>query len=197
MKQFIYGAGGHGKVVWDAMQKAGIECNGFIDDAIFSVPFNLPIFTYQQIRNIKLKKIHLAIGDCKLRERVAINLDQNNFFSIFHPSASIAFDTFVDEGTFLSANSVIGPGAKIGKHCIINHAANLDHDCILDDFCHLAPHSVIGGGVKIGRGVLIGAGAIILPEVIISDYAVIGAGSVVTKNVEKNMVVIGNPARTM
>lgn len=197
MKQFIYGAGGHGKVVWDAMQKTEIECDGFIDDKITSASFNLPIFTYQQIRDIELKKIHLAIGSCKIRERVAIELNGSVFFSIFHPSASIAFDTFIDEGTFLAANSIVGPGTKIGKHCIINHLANLDHDCILDDFCHLSPHAVIGGGVKIGRGVLIGSGAIILPGLTIADYAVIGAGSVVTKNIKKNITVVGNPAKAI
>jgi maltose O-acetyltransferase len=49
--------------------------------------------------------------------------------------------------------------------------------------------------ITIGNHVWIGAGAIILPGVIISDYAVIGAGAVVSANVPKGAVVVGNPAR--
>lgn len=52
--------------------------------------------------------------------------------------------------------------------------------------------------LKIGDGVWIGSKAIILPGVeYIGENAVIGAGSVVTKNVEKNCVVAGNPARVI
>ena len=49
--------------------------------------------------------------------------------------------------------------------------------------------------VKIGKNVWIGAGATILPGVTIGDNAVVGAASVVTKNVEANTIVAGNPAK--
>lgn len=50
--------------------------------------------------------------------------------------------------------------------------------------------------LKIGSGAWIGSKAIILPGVTyIGENAVIGAGSVVTRNIEKNCVVAGNPAR--
>jgi len=43
--------------------------------------------------------------------------------------------------------------------------------------------------------VSIGANATILPNIIIGEGAKIGAGSVVTKGVEANAVMVGNPAR--
>jgi maltose O-acetyltransferase len=49
--------------------------------------------------------------------------------------------------------------------------------------------------ISIGRNVWIGGGAIICPGVTIGDDAVIGAGSVVTKDVAKGAIVVGNPAR--
>lgn len=49
--------------------------------------------------------------------------------------------------------------------------------------------------VNIGRNVWIGAGATILPGVTIGDNAVVGAASVVTKDVEADTIVAGNPAR--
>ncbi len=47
----------------------------------------------------------------------------------------------------------------------------------------------------IGNDVFLGANAVILPGVNIGDGAIIGAGSVVTKDVAKNTVVAGNPAK--
>ncbi len=46
----------------------------------------------------------------------------------------------------------------------------------------------------IGNNVSIGANATILPGISIGSNAVIGAGSVVTKNVESGVTVMGNPA---
>lgn len=53
----------------------------------------------------------------------------------------------------------------------------------------------IGAKINIGNNVWIGAGAIVLPGVTISDNSIIGAGSVVTKDVPRNCVVAGNPAK--
>ena len=49
--------------------------------------------------------------------------------------------------------------------------------------------------VTIGDNVWIGGSATILPGVSIGDNVTIGAGSVVTKDVESNTVVAGNPAK--
>ncbi|MDR2709314.1 MAG: N-acetyltransferase [Elusimicrobiota bacterium] len=47
----------------------------------------------------------------------------------------------------------------------------------------------------IKSGASIGANATILPGITIFENALIGAGSVVTKDVKKNSIVFGNPAR--
>src|ERR1700761_5534223 len=52
-----------------------------------------------------------------------------------------------------------------------------------------------GRPVRIGSNVWIGGGAILLPGVTVGDGAVIGAGSVVTRDVEAGVTVMGNPAR--
>ena len=47
----------------------------------------------------------------------------------------------------------------------------------------------------IGNFVTIGSNATILPDISIGDGAYIGAGAVVTKNVKKNSIIIGNPGK--
>ena len=51
--------------------------------------------------------------------------------------------------------------------------------------------------VKICNNVWIGAGAIIMPGITVGENSVVGAGSVVTKDVPPNTVVVGNPARVL
>ena len=51
--------------------------------------------------------------------------------------------------------------------------------------------------ISIGESVWVGGNAIICPGVTIGDRVVIGAGSVVTKDVEDDVFVAGNPARVI
>ncbi len=194
---YIYGAGGHGKVVCDAMLESQIICDGFIDDNVIDSYLGLFVYKKETLNKEKEIGLHLAIGDCKTREILADQIIEANFFSVVHPRASLAKTSTIGSGSFLAANSVIAPNTNIGAHCVVNHGAIIDHDCCVGDFSHVSPGSILGGGVKIGRGVLVGAGAVILPGVIVGDYAVIGAGSVVLSNIDSCAVVAGNPARVI
>lgn len=51
--------------------------------------------------------------------------------------------------------------------------------------------------IYIQNNVWIGSGAIVLPGVTIGENSVVGAGSIVTKDVEPGVVVVGNPARVV
>lgn len=194
MQNYIYGAGGHGKVVLDAMQAACVDCAGFVDDREISSWASLSVFKISSLMSNDTTSFHLAIGNCKTRETLANQLIHANYFNVFHPSAVIAKTARISTGTFVAAQAVIAPYACVGHHCIINHAAVVDHDCQIGDYVHIAPHSCLGGGVKVGKGVLIGTGAVVLPGITIGDYAIIGAGAVVTKNVIAASTVVGIPA---
>ena len=51
--------------------------------------------------------------------------------------------------------------------------------------------------IVIGDNVWLGGGAIVLPGVTIGENSIVGAGSVVTRDVPANCVVVGNPARVL
>ena len=53
------------------------------------------------------------------------------------------------------------------------------------------------GCIEVKNNVFIGSNTIILPNVRIGNNVMIGAGSVVTKDVPDNSVVVGNPARVI
>ena len=197
MKSYIYGAGGHAKVVWDAMQKSNLKCEGFIDDHVLNQWMDLPVFASSFLNDLNNIELHIAIGNFKVREEIAKKFKNFNFLSVYHPDAIIASSAKIEVGTFLAAGSIISSDANVGKHSIINHHAVIDHDCSVGDFCHIAPHVSLGGGVKVGQGVLIGAGAIVLPGMKIADYVTVGAGSIVTNDIASGVTVVGNPARAI
>lgn len=196
MSCYIFGAGGHGKVVLDAMRQSHLDCDGFVDDKSAGEWSGLPVFKSDFFLNILNQNftLHTAIGDNRVRERIAKEFCELSFVSVCHPSAMVAELAKIGEGSFLAAGVIVGPDASVGKHCIINHLVVVDHDCAVADFCHIAPHASLGGGVKIGKGVLVGAGAVILPGIVIGDNAIVGAGAVVTKNIQAGVTVVGNPA---
>lgn len=51
------------------------------------------------------------------------------------------------------------------------------------------------GSVKIEKNVWIGEGVVILPNVTIGENSIVGSNSVITKDVPKNTVIGGNPAK--
>lgn len=84
-------------------------------------------------------------------------------------------------------------GITIGDNVLIGHnttIATLNHDFNSEKRANITPNPV-----KIGNNVWIGSDCTILPGVTIGNGAIIGAGSVVTKSVEENTIVAGNPAR--
>ena len=84
-------------------------------------------------------------------------------------------------------------GIEIGNNVLIGHnvtIATLNHEINPKKRANLTPSPV-----KIGNDVWIGADCTILPGVNIGDGAIVGAGSVVTKDVMKNTIVAGNPAK--
>ncbi len=108
-----------------------------------------------------------------------------------------------------------GKNIHVGKNFFANYNCTfLDlAEIRIGDDCKIAPNvmilstthpldaeqrknwKTIGAKINIGNNVWIGAGAIVLPGVTIGDNSIIGAGSVVTKDVPRNCVVAGNPAK--
>lgn len=80
---------------------------------------------------------------------------------------------------------MIGPNVTI---CTAGHPIDAETRYTYDEFAK---------PVHIGDRVWIGANVLILPEVTIGGGTVIGGGSVVTKDVPENTVVVGNPARVV
>lgn len=197
----VIGAGGHAKVVIEAIQAAIPACRIILADQdetkagtilLGSIPIQL-MSDWDDLPH----QYHIAIGNNLIRQKFSKDAQQygNKLYTVIHPAASVSPSSVIGVGTFIAAKTVIGAESHIGENCIVNHGAIVDHDCRIDSFSHIAPNATLGGGVTIGRGCLIGAGAIVLASVKVGNNSVVGAGAVVTCDIPDDQTVIGIPAK--
>lgn len=83
----------------------------------------------------------------------------------------------------------------IGSNNIIMAHAHIGHDVKILDGCEICTGVIIGGHTVIESGVKIKLGCTLRNRLKIGSNALIGLGSVVVKDVEKDAIVYGNPAK--
>ena len=119
---------------------------------------------------------------------------------------TIGDDVVVGRGSLVENDSTIGAMTKIQAGAYITAYSTLEEHvfiapCVVtsnDNFMGRTDrrHDLIKGPT-IRRGARIGAGAVLCPGVEIGEEAFVGAGAVVTKDVARRTLVVGNPARVL
>lgn len=119
--------------------------------------------------------------------------------------------------TYIGDNTEIGDDTKIGSLVHIDYNVKIGCRCKIEGSVYIPPLTVIGDDVFVGPGVIftndpfpmspkmvgvtikngaiICAGSMLKAGVIVGERAIVGLGSVITKDVQPEMVVFGNPAR--
>lgn len=205
-KIVLVGAGGHAKVVLDALRASGLEVSGVVDPALannLSVWRDLPVMgSDQDLLRLPPDEVELVNGlgslpGQSLRRQIFEKFISAGFTfrSVSHPSAIIGSGVQLHEGTQLMAGTIVQADCIIGRNTILNTGARIDHDCDIGAEVHIAPGAVISGGVRIGEGVHIGTGASVIQGIKLGAGAVIGAGAVVVRDVPGNARVMGPSPR--
>jgi acetyltransferase-like isoleucine patch superfamily enzyme len=108
-------------------------------------------------------------------------------------------------------NTTVDYGCRIGDRVKLHANVYMAQFTVVEDDVFLAPGVTIANdphpgcsfssqcmrGPHIKRGAQIGVNVTILPFVTIGERAIVGAGSVVTRDVPPDSVVMGNPARVI
>ena len=199
---WIYGAGGHGRVVADAARAFGFEPAGFVDDHPYGGDLDgLRVVATRDGRwdSPDAFRFLVAIGENRIRARIFGELSGCGGIpvTLVHPDATVSTRATLGPGTVVLAGVVVNPGATVGANCILNTSCSVDHDCRVADHVHLCPGVRLAGTVEVEAGAMLGTGAIVIPARRVGTWSVVGAGAVVVRDVPKARVAIGNPARAI
>lgn len=203
---FLWGATGQSMVLYETLSRKDWKLVGIYDrNSTVVNPFPCTPIFYDENKFLKhlskYKDLHfaVAIGGAGGKDRIEIhNLLKGKGYNpilAVHPSATIAVDVELGEGSQVLINSTVCTRVKTGRQVIINSGAIVDHESKLGDGVHIGPGAVLNGLVEVGPRTFIGSGSVVLPRVKIGSDTIIGAGSVVTKDFGEGVVAYGNPCK--
>ena len=198
----LIGSGGHCKVVLDAIHSYNkhhintLEISNIVD--INYKNENETIHGYWVIDVDELPEdngVFISIGDNQKRKEYFDKFSDRYIPNIIHSQAIVSDWCQLGRGVFVNVGSILNADTVVGDNVIINTGAIVDHDCVIGKHSHIAPGVKLAGRVKIGENCLIGIGTSIIQGIHICDNVIIGAGSVVTRNIDEPGTYFGSPAR--
>ena len=145
------------------------------------------------------KSLSIAIKDVVFGNAVTV-VEPVNLYG-----CTIGSNTFIGPFVEVQKDAIIGQNCRVQSHTFICELVTIGNNCFIghgvmfvnDLFSEGKPangNKALWKATNIGNHVSIGSNATILP-VSICDNVVIGAGAVVTKNITKPGIYVGNPAK--
>lgn len=203
------GAGGHARVVVDALRLSGVQIVGLLDPrpelkgtsidgvAVLGDDALLPALRAQGVDHA-----FIAVGGVhgtQARRRLYLSVLAHGFdpIQVTHPTAVVARSATIGRGATLLAGAIVNAGAVLGDNVLINTGAIVEHDCRIADHVHVATGARLASTVTVGEGTHVGIGSTIRQCLRIGANTVVGAGAVVVSDVPDNVVVVGVPARIL
>lgn len=205
-----FGAGGHGRVLLDAvLLRNEFEVIGFVDDnpALHAQTIDgIPVLGGRTILTGLVERgvrhVFLGVGgvrDNRPRAQIFEHLCSLGLgvVNVIHPSAVVSKKAVLGKGVSIMAGVMVNSGAQIGDNVIVNTGAIVDHDCRVGDHVHIAPGVVLSGCVRVGAYSHVGTGASVRQNVSIGVQALVGVGAAVITDVQDRSTVGGVPARDL
>lgn len=212
---YIIGAGGLGKEIYiliDDINKKNLtyDIMGFLDadSSIKQVKIGKKIIEVFSEKHFLEKKhqngninLAIAIGSPSIISKVSKfykNIGEFNFPNLIHPSVQYRHEAIeMNEGNIISANSLISVDVELGSFNFINLNCTIGHDTKMGSFNVINPGVNLSGGVILGNNNLIGTNSTILQYLQIGNNNTITSASFLNKDVDNNLILVGNPARVM
>lgn len=124
-------------------------------------------------------------------------------FAHLLPGSVVGRDCNICDGVFIEGDAFVGDRVTVKCGVQLWSGVTLEDDVFVgpnatftnDPFPRSRSYPANYPRTVVRRGASIGANATLLPGIVIGERAMVGAGSVVTRDVPSEAVVVGNPAR--
>jgi sugar O-acyltransferase (sialic acid O-acetyltransferase NeuD family) len=208
MMQFlIIGAGQVGRLVAEIARRIpDLECVGFLDrnpslqgQRIFGIPVLGEDSRLEEFAG-KVEGALPVLGDLRARLELFSECRRLGFrlVNVIDPSVNIASDVKLGEGIVISCGTILLTGVEVKDYAFVGTGVRILHDTVIGSNCIIGGGSTIGASVTVESNVSFGVGVQVASgRKRIGENASVGAGSVVLKDVPKNVFVLGNPARAI
>lgn len=181
------------------------ELAGFIDDdpeKQGTSPRGFNVYSRVALQQYPEAKVLAVPGSPAtfLRKKALIsslNLPEQRYASVLHPSARISSLAKLGYNTLIMAGVVITSNAIIGNHTIVLPNSVIHHDVSVGDYTSIGSVVVIAGRTTIGSGCYIGSASSIINDISVGDDSLIGMGSNVIHSLPMASKVAGNPAKPL
>ncbi len=204
MKLAIYCAGGFGREIFDIAHRLNLEEERwdeifFIDNYKNDSPYG-DIAIYK-MRNLPYSpqdiEVVVANGEPSERDKIYKELmdEKYTLISLVDPLAQISPHAHIGNGAIVIGYTMVNSGARIGNNVVIQSHCVIGHDVMVGDHSVLSSGFMPSGNIRIGKRVFVGLNVCTIDGLTIGDDVVVSMGSVIYRNVESGMVVMGNPAR--
>ena len=143
--------------------------------------------------------------------KLGANVRLSKFINLY--GCEIGDETKIGAFVEIQKNAIVGKSCKISSHTFICEGVLIEDNVFIGHGVTFIndsyPRAATGEGnlqteadwkverTVIKKGASIGSGATILSNTNIGENAIVGAGSVVTKDVPANAIVVGNPAKIL
>ena len=203
----LFGGGNHISYCLDIIQKEDkYNVVGVIDSIL---PIGQWIYGYRVIgRQEDVKQLGekynfssglITVGDNWIRHKIYQDIKKSDpkfiFVNAIHPSVIKGYNVYLGQGVIAMAGVILNPHAYVDDFAFFATGAQIEHHCKIDKFASVSAGSVLGGHVHIKEFAAVTLGVTVVDRVTIGRNSVVGSGSLVTKDVDDNVLVYGSPAK--
>ncbi len=195
MSTYIFGAGGHARVIASVLAAdvtfvVGRDADRFpgciTERDIFERPDDFSRDDFYIGINIDSTRRKLFDHCTQLGLRLPVCRASHSF---------IAQDAQVGAGAVILPGSVVNARAVVGRNTIISTLSSIDHDCVLGDHSQMMAGVTLGGMVRTGEMCFFGIKSAVCPGVTLGNAVTVMAGALVVRSAPDGVTLGGNPAQ--